>query len=74
MFLHPDWSASWTSSSVGLAEGLVEVVVDRIESHPTGVCLSDYCIEVRTIVVHLPTCFMDDLRCLGYVRLEQTHG
>ena len=61
MILHPDWPASRASSPVRLAEGLVEVVMDRIESHPTGVCLSDYCIEVRTIVVHLPTCFMDDL-------------
>ena len=61
MILHPDWPASRAPSTVGLAEGLVEVVVDRIESHPTGVRLSDYCIEIRTIVVHLPSCFMDDL-------------
>ena len=40
MGLDSDWTASRTSSSMRLAEGLVKIVVYRIESHSTGVSLT----------------------------------
>ena len=59
-------------STVRLAEGLVKIVMHRIEAHEAGVGASDDRIEVRTVVVHLATCGMDDVRCFGDVLFEET--
>ena len=67
---HPYRSASRAPSPMRLAECLVEVVVYGIEAHPPRICLSDYCIEVGSVVVHLPPCFVYDPGCLRDICLE----
>ena len=54
MILHPNRATTRSAAPMRLAEGLVEVVVDSIEAHPSGIGLADDGIEVRAVVVHLP--------------------
>ena len=74
MGLDPYRPTAWAATSVGLAEGLVEIVVNRVEPHAPGVGLPEDRVEVRSVVVHLPASVMHNLGRSCNVPLEYPEG
>ena len=74
MVLYSYRAASRAPSPMWLTEGFVKIVVHSIESHPTRVCLTQYRIEVGTVVIHLPTSRMYNLSCFSDFRLENAQS
>ncbi len=70
MRLHPNRPATGATTAVGLAEGLVKVVVDGVEAHPTRIGLTEDSVEVGAVIVHLAACGVDCLGGLHDIRLE----
>ena len=60
VFPYANWAASRPPSPMWLAERLMQVIVDRIETHQSGVGLAQNCVEVGSIVVHLPSRFVNN--------------
>ena len=70
MVLYPYRATSRASPSMWLTEGFMQIIVHSIESHPTGVCLTKYRIEVGTVVIHLSASRMHNLSGFSDLRLE----
>ena len=63
MRLHPNRTAARSATAMWLTEGLVQIVVYRVETHTTGVGLAEDGVEVGAVVVHLTACRVDYLGC-----------
>ena len=69
--LDADGARARSATAVGLAEGLVEVVVHRVKAHETGRGSADDGVEVRSVVVHLAADAVHEFRGGGDVGLKQ---
>ena len=48
--------------------------MDGVETHASGICLSQNSIEISAIIVHLASRLMDDTRSLCYFWFEDPEG